>query len=630
MRIVVSRSLASLCVFLGAVGCIPYYDFTPCEETGTCDRFDATERGELGDLATEPPGDAEGDAVDAADVAAMDTPDSDADVSEDDGASVVDTAGDADDAPEVAACAAGTADCDGLPANGCEADTRTSSMHCGACGVACAAPEHGSARCAAGRCEVTCDAGHARAGAGCVAIAAPRLVAPLSPHTVTSQTPRLRWALGAGSDGVRVELCRERACATVVHRLDALGTSALTPMVLTPGAWFWRAVGMQGAAAGVTYSATWELFVGHRSALVNTAWGQTTDLNGDGYADLVFAAGSTIYVYAGSLRGLATTPSTLTPVPGQEVRGLSARGGDVDGDGFGDLLVHVVAPREALGVAMLYRGGAGGVGRTAARTYDPATSLPTLVGDVNGDGYGDLGLSDAILYGGEGGPPDTRTTPPTNERITFPAGDVNGDGLADAFLCTLARLRSNCTTRTGASSGPLGEVGTPIEVLGWPRALHDADGDGRADFATLLPTGSPPGQWIWYGGTFSATLVFVSESGTLVNAGVGDIDRDGFADSLLTALDASGAFASLNIVAGGLDRRWNARRMLYVSPGVPFSGSLGLAAVGDSDGDGIDEFVVVSSPLRALYLFGAMATTAGVPTRTLPFPSAAASLITSQ
>jgi len=160
--------------------------------------------------------------------------------------------------------------------------------------------------------------------------------------------------------------------------------------------------------------------------------------------------------------------------------------------------------------------------------------------------------------------------------------------------------------------------------------VEDADGDGRADFATLLPTGSPPGQWIWYGGTFSATLVFVSESGTLVNAGVGDIDRDGFADSLLTALDASGAFASLNIVAGGLDRRWNARRMLYVSPGVPFSGSLGLAAVGDSDGDGIDEFVVVSSPLRALYLFGAMATTAGVPTRTLPFPSAAASLITSQ
>ena len=611
-----SRCGVGLVTVVWAGGCIPYYDFSPCRDTEPCYRADATAGGDLGEVAADVADDRGSDAT--GEVAAAD-----ADV----GVADASGGGDAVEAPDAVVCAPGSADCDGIAANGCETDTRTSSMHCGACGVVCAAPMHGSSQCAMGRCEVACDAGHARTGDGCALITAPRLVAPLSPHTVTSQMPRLRWALGAGSDGVRVELCRERACTTVVHRFDAMGTSALTPMTLTPGAWFWRAVGMQGAAVGVAYSATWEFFVGHRSAPVNTAWGQTTDVNGDGYADLVFAAGGTIYTYAGSPRGLATMPTMLTPVPGQAVQGLSARGGDVDGDGFGDLLVHVAAPGDVLGVALLYRGGAGGVGGTAARTYDPATSRPSLLGDVNGDGYGDLGLSDAIVFGAVGGPPDMRTTPPINDRVIFPAGDLNGDGFADLFHCTLMRLRANCTAATGTAAGTPGTFGVALDVTGWPRMLFDADGDGRSDLAALLPTASPPGQWVGYGGSAAPTLALVSEAAALIDTGVGDLDRDGFGETALIALNAAGMFAGEQIVFGNRERRWDARRMLNVSPGVPFSNFANHFAIGDTDGDGVDEFAAVDQPLRLVHVFGAGASTLGTPMRAVPFPLAATALV---
>jgi hypothetical protein len=614
-----SRWLAQGCFVLGAVGCIPYYDFTPCEETGTCNRFDATERGEPGDLAPELPGDTLSDALDASEGAATDVPDADADAGEDDGARGADVAGDVDDAPEDVACAEGTGDCDGLPTNGCEADTRTSATHCGACGVACAAPEHGAARCTAGRCEVTCDAGHVRDGESCAPIAAPRLVAPLSPHTVTSQTPRLRWALGAGSDGARVELCRERACATVVHRFDAAGTSAVTPMTLTPGAWFWRAVGMQGAAAGVAYSATWELFVGHRSAPVNTAWGQTTDLNGDGYADLVFAAGSTIYVYAGSPRGLATTPSMLTPVPGQEVRGLSARGGDVDGDGFGDLLVHVVAPGEVLGVALLYRGGAGGVGGTAARTYDPVATSASLLGDTNGDGFGDIALNEALLLGSSTLPSDTRVTPPVSDRVLTTMADLNGDGLADFADCLFSRLRATCQAMAGASSGSPSPYGGSLETLGGASSLYDVDGDGRADMAAIVRGAKQLEQTVFYGGASTRTRQLLDA--LLVPTGIGDINRDGLSDALLYLSNTSGAFQGMSVAFGRVDRSWSSRLPLSTSAGVGFASASSYGPVGDTDGDGVADFFIVDEAARTLFVFGSGVAVTGLPDRRIAPPA---------
>jgi hypothetical protein len=532
--------------------------------------------------------------------------------------------GDAVEAPDAVVCVPGTADCDGIAANACEADTRTSLMHCGACGVACVTPMHGSAQCAMGRCEVACDAGHARMGDGCALIAAPRLVAPLSPHTVTSQTPRLRWALGAGSDGVRVELCRERACTTVVHRFDATGTSALTPMALAPGAWFWRAVGMQGATAGVAYSASWEFFVGHRSAPVNTAWGQTTDVNGDGYADLVFAAGGTIYTYAGSPRGLATTPTMLTPVPGQVVQGLSARGGDVDGDGFGDLLVHVAAPGEALGVALLYRGSATGVGGTAARAYDPVATATALLGDVNGDGYGDLALNQSILFGEPLVPQDTRTAPPASERSLIPLADLNGDGVADFGDCTFNRLRASCRPMSGSRSGTASAYGSALETIGGVTSLLDVDGDGYGDLSGVVPGADLPTLQVLYGGAATPTSITLSMYSIAI--GAGDTNRDGIGDALVVNFDSAAGFRGATLTFGRADRVWTSTQAIMASAGVGVASAGGSNTIGDCDGDGVSEFAYFDSTLATLLVYGSTVAVTGVPYRRISPPSGVSTL----
>jgi len=126
------------------------------------------------------------------------------------------------------------------------------------------------------------------------------------------------------------------------------------------------------------------------------------------------------------------------------------------------------------------------------------------------------------------------------------------------------------------------------------------------------------------------SLQLVSETSALVDVGVGDNDRDGLSDSALTALDGSGMFAGAYVVRGDLARRWDDRRALYASAGFPLTSSLLHFPVGDTDGDGVDEFAGVDAARRTLHIFGASATTLGLPVRSLPFPGAAATLVYSR
>src|SRR5204863_318808 len=106
------------------------------------------------------------------------------------------------------------------------------------------------------------------------------------------------------------------------------------------------------------------------------------------------------YVYLGGAGGLATTPATtLTAPDGAGGRyGFSvASAGDVNGDGFADLVVGAPGVSTNTGRAYVYLGGAGGLATTPATTLtapdgaggDFGISVASA-GDVNGDGYADL------------------------------------------------------------------------------------------------------------------------------------------------------------------------------------------------------------------------------------------------
>jgi hypothetical protein len=149
------------------------------------------------------------------------------------------------------------------------------------------------------------------------------------------------------------------------------------------------------------------------------------DVNGDGYADVVFGApgeSPRAFVYLGGAAGLSSNPTVFSQPPAQSVSlsypssqfGMSvARAGDVNGDGFADLVVGEPGYNSYAGAAYVYFGGATGVAGPPIVLLGSGEFGESLAGagDTDGDGFGDLvigapaGAGTASLYrGGAKGP----------------------------------------------------------------------------------------------------------------------------------------------------------------------------------------------------------------------------------
>ena len=315
------------------------------------------------------------------------------------------------------------------------------------------------------------------------------------------------------------------------------------------------------------------------------------DVNGDGYVDLAAGAPDAsddqaneglVVVYYGS-------PTGIDDVPDWQARGnaVDARfgttlqsAGDVNGDGYADLLVG----SPLAGRAWLFLGGANGLSAAPDWSLDQEQVLSAFgaavsgVGDVNNDGFSDLliGAPDldngqsnegrAYLFLGHGEGPAAvarmSTTWPANDEAgtaVAGAGDVNGDGYADF-------------------------------VSGAPGTSSPEATEGRA-YLFLGPSGTQ--AWSYDGGQVGARF------GVAVSS-AGDVNNDGFTDVLVGAPGGAGAaYAFLGKPNG-----------LSTTPGWSVTGSganaaLGrsLAAAGDVNGDGFCDVLVSANASEArLYL----------------------------
>ena len=221
------------------------------------------------------------------------------------------------------------------------------------------------------------------------------------------------------------------------------------------------------------------------------------DINADGYADLIVGAPAVefwgisakrgwVYIFYGSGSGIgdcnlsvpnACTPdATITAAGSNDQLGTVSYVGDVNGDGYDDIIVGARrAGDNDQGQAYVFLGSASGIGDCDLSANPPCTPHATITGatinddlglsvsgagDVNGDGYDDIivGARYAagvvgeayVLHGSEDGIPDcdlsavpactpdaTITGSASNDDFGFSvsrAGDVNGDGYDDIIV----------------------------------------------------------------------------------------------------------------------------------------------------------------------------------------------------
>ncbi len=141
------------------------------------------------------------------------------------------------------------------------------------------------------------------------------------------------------------------------------------------------------------------------------------DVNGDGYDDVIVASHVRAYDYLGSQSGLEDDPvSTEYFFPGffdDQVVSVAAAG-DVDGDGFGDVLVGQSYFDTSTGRALLYAGSALGPEQDPAWSAVGALDVAQFgysvasAGDFDGDGFSDVVIgapfheSDSDLGSNEG------------------------------------------------------------------------------------------------------------------------------------------------------------------------------------------------------------------------------------
>jgi hypothetical protein len=362
------------------------------------------------------------------------------------------------------------------------------------------------------------------------------------------------------------------------------------------------------------------------------SWAEAMDVDRDGRMDLIFGDFTKLEVARGNGDGTFQPPVTLPPVGASGAPAIA----DVDHDGRSDLVMA------AGDVSVVLGDGAGGFG-AAVRSPLEGGAVQSAVLDIDGDGKLDLVVAyatkGAILHG-----TGTGSFGPGIDFLqwtffgSMATGDVNMDGKLDIVVAAAAQLPVILVASAdGSSQGafvlPPGAVegvaiadldsdgrpdifvmrnGTidilrniterscetsfvakkPVPVAYAPTSLASADlnGDGRLDLA--VASGRTESISILLGngdGTFQSAIAVPATSLPYndwvegMSVAIGDLDRDGKLDLVVTSTDTTRegfVFGSLSVLYGRGDGNFEAPVDTQ-----PFE-SPARAMIGDFDGDG--------------------------------------------
>jgi hypothetical protein len=402
-----------------------------------------------------------------------------------------------------------------------------------------------------------------------------RAIAPSSMGVVTSARPTLRWSSAPTANHTHVEICADRSCGRVLASIDARGTEARPNADLAAGTYYWRLTPMRDATPIAPATAAWAFTVRARAAATDTTIGFRADLDGDGHVDAVH--GVTLSGERGRAViqfGARREPFVLRANDADSSFGdAAAMAGDIDGDGYGDVVIGAPSYARDAGRLYVYFGAHGGLA-PRVRTIDaPAGGgrfgwSVSAAGDVDADGYGDVIVGAYDFAGGAG-------------RAYVYRGSASGLDATPSFVLE--------------GDGSLGNFGVSVASAG------DIDADGYADVVVGadLANARAGRAYVFRGGasgtnaTPAATLdgfVARGDFGIAVAGGF-DFDADGYGDIAIGAHVHGGAGRAHVFFGSPRGVVPNQAVSFVPDPGEREFGIM-LTAAGDVDDDGFDDLRV--------------------------------------
>lgn len=413
-----------------------------------------------------------------------------------------------------------------------------------------------------------------------------------------------------------------------------------------------------GNSSGGSTTAAWSYESNYAGAKLGSSVQTAGDVNGDGYADIIAGAPEysnnqteegRAYVFFGSSSGPgAGYDWTYEDNSANAWLGYSVcTAGDINGDGFSDVIIGVPIPIVGIGAAFIFEGYAAGLASAADWTEDNNQESSQLgysvaiAGDVNGDGYSDVivgapffdnGQTDEgrayVYYGSLSG---LSASPDWNKEggedsaqfgsVVGTAGDINGDGYSDVIVTAPYFDGSGYVDQgrvwiyNGSSSG----ISTSAS---WNKNIQqnnarfgssastagDVNGDGYSDIivgSNLYDNGeTDEGKvFVYYGSSsgLSSYPVWTAESnqaGAQFGNDVaiaGDVNGDGYSDVIVGAQEYSSGESNEGCAfvyygsASGLPSTWNA---LLESNQADANFGISVSTAGDVNGDSFTDVIV--------------------------------------
>jgi hypothetical protein len=355
------------------------------------------------------------------------------------------------------------------------------------------------------------------------------------------------------------------------------------------------------------------------------------DVNNDGYSDVIVGAFAysyntgRVYIYYGGSDMDNVADVIMTGEARRDNFGISIAGiGDVNGDGFDDVIVGAEDFSSYKGRSYIFYGGSSmdnvaDVIMTGGAKDDSFGCSVSGAGDVNNDGFNDVlvgawgckrtyvflggsqmdGVADKIIYDKNGA---------YSGIANAGVGDVNGDGFDDIAIGFSTSIEKICLFFGGDSIDDVADVTITAEnnlniSNNIVSSAGDVNGDGFDDVivGTINYNSRTGRAYIFFGGqTMDAKADVVmtgegnyNEFGNSVS-GAGDVNNDGYDDVVIGANSYYSDKGRAYIFFGGA-KMDNVSDVVFTGENTYNDFGSSVSGAGDVNNDGYDDVIIGAS-----------------------------------